>query len=230
MVSHYISWSFIHSLTDDSFISDFFKIGGFCIILPCLNSKYAEVRSETALLVGELSQNNEFCQQHLLELNILPRLIELMSDEALVSSHAFHAISCMVRSYEPGMKAFIEMGGLECLLGLIQSADREKLIIKSMFLINSFAQDSPSVRDALVEMNAIERIVATLEPKDEYSTRLEQTLAALTSLIESDKAISRCRDKTLNLKEKLDQIISMGGDKEECQVSLHRSKFTRIVR
>lgn len=136
----------------------------------------------------------------------------------------------MVRSYEPGMKAFIEMGGLECLLGLIQSADREKLIIKSMFLINSFAQDSPSVRDALVEMNAIERIVATLEPKDEYSTRLEQTLAALTSLIESDEAISRCRDKTINMKEKLDQIISMGGDKEECQVSLHRSKFTRIVR
>lgn len=219
----------IISLVNDSFLLDFFKIGGFCIILPCLNSKYAEVRSETALLVGELAQNNEFCQKHLLDLNILPRLIELMSDESLVSSHAFHAISCMVRSYEPGMTAFIDMGGLECLLGLIRTADREKLIIKSMFLINSFASDSTSVRDELVKMNAIERIVATLEPKDEYSTRLEQTLAALTSLIATDESIARCRTESLHLKTRLSQIITMGGDKEECQVSENSRRLSSAV-
>ena len=33
--------------------NDFCKIGGFSILLPCLNSKYSEVRSETALLIGE---------------------------------------------------------------------------------------------------------------------------------------------------------------------------------
>lgn len=200
-------------------ILDFFKIGGFCIILPCLNSDYAEVRSEAALLVGELSQNNEFCQQRLLELNILPKLIELMTDEALVSSHAFHAISCIVRSYEPGMQAFVSMGGLECLLSLIQGQNHEKLIIKSMFLINSFAQDSPSCRDDLVRMNAIEKIIATLETKDEYNTRLEQTLAALTSLVVEDDAVKRCRNGNLKFREKLNTIITMGADKEECKVS-----------
>lgn len=200
-------------------ILDFYKIGGFCIILPCLNSNYAEVRSETALLVGELSQNNEFCQQRLLDLNILPKLIELMSDEAEVSSHAFHAISCIVRSYEPGMRAFVSMGGLECLLSLIQGQDREKLIIKSMFLINSFAQDSLTCRDDLIKLNAIEKIIATLEPKHEYNTRLEQTLAALTSLVEGDDAVRRCQNESLKLKERLNTIITMGDDKEECQVS-----------
>lgn len=142
-----------------------------------------------------------------------------MSDEAEVSSHAFHAISCIVRSYEPGMRAFVSMGGLECLLSLIQGQDREKLIIKSMFLINSFAQDSLTCRDDLIKLNAIEKVIATLEPKDEYNTRLEQTLAALTSLVEGDEAVRRCQNESLKLKERLNTIITMGDDKEECQVS-----------
>lgn len=200
-------------------ILDFYKIGGFCIILPCLNSQHAEVRSETSLLIGELAQNNPFCQKNLLDLDILPKLIELMSDEAEVSSHAFHAISCMVRGYEPGMRAFVNMGGLECLLGLIQLEDREKLIIKSMFLMNSFVKDDPVVCDDLVKLNAIEKIIATIQPKDEYSTRLEQTLAVLVSMTENSEAIKRCGNDSLKLKQKLDQIISLGEGKEECQVS-----------
>lgn len=198
---------------------DFYKIGGFCIILPCLNSQYAEVRSETALLVGELAQNNPFCQKHLLELDVLPKLIELMTDETEVSSHAFHAISCIVRSYEQGMKAFVSMGGLECLLSLIQNQESEKLIIKAMFLTSSFAQDSPAVREDFIKLNGIEKIIATIEPKNEYNTRLEQTLAALVSLVENDDSVKRCREDNLKLKEKLEQIIALGEGKEECQVS-----------
>lgn len=197
---------------------DFFKIGGFCIILPCLNSKYAEVRSETAILIGELAQNNPFCQKHLLELNILPKLIELLSDQPQVSSSAFHAISCLVRSYEPALAVFIDIGGLECMLGLIQSNDQEKLIIKSMFLISSFSQDFPPVRDELVKLDAIERIANSIQPKDKFDTRLEQSLSALTSLIETNEAIERCRNNKISLKEKLEKIISLGENKEECKV------------
>lgn len=142
-----------------------------------------------------------------------------MSDEAEVSSHSFHAISCMVRSFDPGMQAFVSMGGLECLLGLIQNNDREKLIIKSMFLISSFAQDYPECRQDLIKLDAIEKIIETIQPKDEYNTRLEQTLTALNSLVVDDDAIQRCRNKSLQLEEKLKQIISLGEGKEECQVS-----------
>lgn len=209
---------------------DFHKIGGFCIILPGLNSQYAQVRSETAQLIGELAQNNPYCQQHLLDLNVLQKLIEMMSDEAEVATHAFHAISCIIRSYEPGTKAFVSMGGLECLLCLIQSPDREKIVIKSMFLINAFAQDWPEIRDELVKLNAVERIIETLKPKDEYDTRLEQTLAALLSLIESREAIKRCQNEKLKLKGILGQIMSLGDGKEECQVScsLHLILHTRV--
>ena len=152
-------------------------------------------------------------------MEILPKLIELLSDKAEVSSHAFHAVSCLVRSFEEGMKAFISMGGLECLLGLVQSQDREKLVIKSMFLISSFNQDSPSVCEELIKLNAIEKIVSTLQIKSEYNTRLEQTLSALLSFIESPEAIKRCQKKDLNLKETLEQIILHCDGKEECQVS-----------
>ncbi|CAG9797089.1 unnamed protein product [Chironomus riparius] len=204
--------------------NDFFKIGGFCIIFPCLNSSYSVVRSETALLIGELAQNNPFCQQHLLDHQVLPKLIELLSDEPEVAVNSFHAISCIVRSYEPGLASFIEIGGLECILGLIQCQDQEKLIIKSMFLISSFSKDFPPVRDELVKLDAIKRIADTLEPKSEYDTRLEQILSALDALIETNEAIERCRNNKINLKEKLERVISLGEGKEDCREQIEYSK------
>lgn len=198
--------------------TDFFKIGGFQIIIPCLNSEYAEVRSETALLVGELAQNNPFCQQHLLELDVMPRLIELLSDESEVASHSFHAISCLVRSFEPALANFIDIGGLECILGLIQCQDQENLIIKSMFLMSSFSKDFPAVGDELVKLDGIERISETLQPKGEFDQRLEQTLSALDTLTNSSDAKRRCQNNKLNLREKLEKIISMGHGKDECKV------------
>lgn len=207
--------------------NDFYKIGGFCIILPCLNSKYSVVRSETAMLIGELAQNNPFCQKNLLDLQVLPKLIDMLSDETEVAINAFHAISCIVRSYEPGLASFIEIGGLECILGLIQHKDQEKLIIKSMFLISSFSKDFPPVRDELVKLDAIDRIAATLEPKSEYDTRLEQTLAALDTLVETDDAIQRCRSSKINLREKLDKVVSMGKGKDDCIEQIEYS--TRLI-
>jgi len=172
------------------------------------------------LLIGELAQNNPFCQKHLLDLQVLPKLIELLSDEPEIAVNSFHAISCIVRSYEPGLASFIEIGGLECILGLIQRQDQEKLIIKSMFLISSFSKDFPPVRDELVKLDAIDRVAATLVPKSEYDTRLEQTLSALDALIETDEAIQRCRDNKTNFRKKLEQVISLGEGKDDCNVSI----------
>lgn len=177
------------------------------------------MRSGTAELIGELAQNNPFCQQKLLDLEILPKLIELLSDEPEIAANSFHAISCLVRSYEPALANFIDIGGLECMLGLIQCKDQEKLVIKSMFLMSAFSKDFSPVRDELVKLNAIERIVNVLEPKSEYNTLLEQSLSALSSLIETNDAIERGKNSKLQLKEKLEKIIHAGKGKEECQVS-----------
>lgn len=71
------------------------------------------------MLIGELAQNNPFCQKYLLELQILSE----------VAVNSFHAISRIVRSYEPGLASFIEIIELECILGLIQCQEQDKLII-----------------------------------------------------------------------------------------------------
>lgn len=204
--------------------NDFFKVGGFCILFPCLNSTYSSIRSKTAMLIGELAQNNPFCQKHLLDLQILPKLIELLSDESEVAVNSFHAISCMIRSYEPGLAKFIEIDGLECILDLIHCQQHEKLIIKSMFLISSFSRDFPPVCDELVKLDAINKVAATLVPKSEYDTRLEQTLAALDALTETSNGIKKCRNNQTGLREKLEQIIKLGDGKDDCNEQIKYSQ------
>jgi hsp70-interacting protein len=209
---------FKNSMLTDLLFIDFYKIGGFCILIPCLESKYSQVRKETANLIAELAQNNEFCQQKFLDVDILTKLLGMMSDEVEVSTAVFHAISCIVRNYEPAINAFISLGGLECVLGLIQSLENEKLMIKSMFMILSLAQDV-KIADQLVKMNAIEKIVETIQAKDQYDVRLEQTLSALDALTQTNEAINRSRDGKLNLRDNLDQVIALGEGKPECEVS-----------
>ncbi|CAO1331561.1 unnamed protein product [Diamesa serratosioi] len=204
--------------------NDFFKIGGFCIILPCLNSEIKEIRCETALLIGELAQNNPYCQKQLLELNIISKLIEIISGDFDAAPHALHAISCMIRSYEPSVTAFIEIGGLECILGLLQSNDQEKIIIKTVFLISNLCSDFPLLRDEFIKLNAIEKLIDSIQPKGEYNTRLETTLSALNGITDTEAGILRCRDGSLNLKEKLEKVISLGKNKDECKEQIDYSQ------
>lgn len=178
------------------------------------------MRSGTALLIGELAQNNELCQHQLLNLNILPKLIELVSkDDPNVSSSALHAVSCLSRNYDTGMEEFISMGGLECLISLTENKESSKLAIKSLFLISAYVQESEKVREQLVKLNAVEKISANVEFKGEYNTHLEQSLAALVNLTKCSEAIKRLQNMNIGLSEKLDQIISSCKNKDECQVS-----------
>lgn len=171
------------------------------------------------MLIGELAQNNPYCQQQLLDLNIMPKLIEILSGDFDAAPHALHAISCMIRSYEPSVAAFIEIGGLECILGLLQSNDQEKIIIKTVFLISNLCSDFPLLRDEFIKLNAIERLINSIQPKGEYNTRLETTLSALNGITDTKAGILRCRDGSLKLKEKLEKVISLGQNKDECKVS-----------
>ncbi|KAL9707295.1 hypothetical protein quinque_010813 [Culex quinquefasciatus] len=195
--------------------NDFFKVGGFVIIKPGLNSENVDVRTGTLRLVGELAQNNPTCQQHLLEADVLPRLVELLSDEAPVASQAMHAISCMVRQFEPCLAAFIDMGGLECILGCIQT-DNEKLRIKSSFLMSALCTEFAAVRDEFIKLNAVERVVASIRPSKEFEPKLETALSTLTVLTESQDAIRRCQAAGLSLRSKLESILKLNDGKEEC--------------
>lgn len=125
--------------------NDFCKIGGLEIILPLLEPLNPDsVRSNTAALIAELAQNNPFAQAKLLELNALSKLLPLLTKDQ-VCVNAIRAISSMSRNYEPLAASFIEMGGLECLLGCLQF-DNERLKIQSTFLLTSICTEYPEVR------------------------------------------------------------------------------------
>lgn len=197
--------------------NDFYKVGGFVIIKPGLESTSAEVRAGTLRLIGDLAQHNPFCQKHLLELAILPKLIELLTDVPTVAAAAMQAISSMVRHYEPGLTAFIDVGGLECILGCLQT-DNEKLRIKSSFLMSNLCAELEPVRDEFIKLNAVERLMAAVKPSKDFDPKLENALSTLNVLTECQEGVKRCCDASL--KHKLETIVKLNAGKEECQEQL----------
>lgn len=76
--------------------NDFYKVGGFSILGPCLNSPHGSIRWKVAELIAELTQNNPFCQERMLEAGFLPILLNMVdSDEVeMARVKALYAISC----------------------------------------------------------------------------------------------------------------------------------------
>ncbi|XP_049548731.1 hsp70-binding protein 1 [Anopheles darlingi] len=202
--------------------NDFFKIGGFTILRPGLESSSASLRAVTLSLIADLAQNNPFCQQKLLEMSLLPKLTELLSDEQPVAEKALHAISCLVRHHEPCLAAFIEIGGLECILGCIQ-ADSEKLRVKSAFLLSNLCGELEPVRDEFIKLNAIEVLVDAVKPTDTYDPKLETALSSLQVLTECKAGVERC-SQVSGFREKLEAIIKQSAGKEECEDQLNYAK------
>lgn len=198
---------------------DFCKIGGLNTIIPCLKSKYENVRAKTANLIGELAQNNDYCQDELLKIEILPKLIELLTDSPKVACQGMHGISCIIRANEKGLKEFIDLGGFECILTCIQS-DHERLLIKTTFLMSTLCMEFSFVKDEFIKLNALEKLIGAVKPIDEYDVQLETTLSALNMLIENEDSFRRCALPELNFKETLEKIISLNKGKEESEVSV----------
>ncbi|XP_053664533.1 hsp70-binding protein 1-like [Anopheles marshallii] len=199
--------------------NDFFKVGGFVIIKPGLESSSAEVRSRTLRLIAALAQCNPFCQQHLLELTILPKLIELLADELSVAQDAVSAVSAMVRQYEPCAAAFIDIGGLESIMKCLHSND-EKLSTRSSFLMVSLSKEFAPVMDKFIKLNAIECVLTWIELSDRM---LQTGLSVLATFAETKEGVQRCRADS-NLKEKLDMIIELGSEKDDYWAPLDFAK------
>lgn len=76
--------------------NDFYKIGGFSVLGLCLNSSHDGIRAGAANLIAELTQNNAFCQEKILEAGFIPVLLSMVdsdsSDQARIK--ALYAVSC----------------------------------------------------------------------------------------------------------------------------------------
>lgn len=202
---------------------DFCKIGGLFVLLPCLSSPCSTIRKKAALLVAELTQNNPYCQKQLLEADVLPNLMDLLR-ESETAMEGIRAISCLVRSYEPSLEAFTEIGGLECLLGCMQTHQAEKLVTRAGFLLNSLCVDFPGIKDDLIKLKAIEIISPLIQPSADYNVCLETLLSALCSLTECPEAVERCRTGGINFANTLETIVKLGSDKPECKEMVEYSQ------
>lgn len=76
--------------------NDFYKIGGFSIFGPCLNSSHSSIRWRTAEVIAELAQNNPFCQERCLETGLFPILLNMIDTDPsdTVRIKALYAVSC----------------------------------------------------------------------------------------------------------------------------------------
>ena len=76
--------------------NDFYKIGGFSIFGSCLNSPHSGIRWRVADLIAELSQNNPFCQEKILEAGYMPILLNMVDTDSCEQARvkALYAVSC----------------------------------------------------------------------------------------------------------------------------------------
>ncbi|KAF7412340.1 hypothetical protein HZH66_001236 [Vespula vulgaris] len=192
--------------------NDFYKIGGFSIFGPCLNSSHSSIRWRTADIIAELTQNNPFCQQRILECGLFPILLGMVdkdpSEAARIKS--LYAISCIVRGQPMSLQYIDKNDGYSVLLRAMQSSVK-KLQIKSAFLLSSLCNkdNSDNLKITFVNMGLIEQ-AAGLLASDNISPEIrEQLLSILTGLTNNTflPALRECRRPELCLKTTLEQCL-----------------------
>jgi len=199
--------------------NDFHKIGGFPVLKECLRSSHSTIRSKTANLIAELTQNNQYCQQAAAELEFIPLLLHLLDndEDSGVRVKALYALSCLTRHNQDGLKEFNERDGFSSLMRAMQSST-ERLRIKSSFLVSCLTDEMPAIKDTLCNMGFVEQLVALI--KLEHDSSHEHLLSALCSLVSNHKqSISECRRPELQLEETLrTRINDLAGQEEYLEV------------
>lgn len=191
---------------------DFCKIGGASVLLTSLESLHAEICSKSADVIAEIAQNNPFCQKTLIEMGVLPKLLNLLNlVETLPTS--LRAISSVVRNNESSFQEFIKIGGLKSLLGCFRKSTDEKVITRAAFFLNSMCTDFNEIFADLDKVKAIEIVIPLVHPHAEYNATLENLLSLLCSLVEkTDSYIPMYA----TFKGSLLLIMKLANDKSEC--------------
>ncbi|XP_043915562.1 hsp70-binding protein 1 isoform X2 [Protopterus annectens] len=159
--------------------SDFCKLDGMRLIVErYLDCPESELRWRAAHLVGTCSQNNPSVQEHVLSLETMTRLINLLDQDAceLVRIKALFAISCLVREQESGLRKFLDQDGFSVLMRAMQSSI-SKLKVKAAFLLQNILISHPEQKEVLCSMGMVQQLVALL--RTEHESFHEHVLGAL---------------------------------------------------
>lgn len=117
-------------------ILDFYKIGGYRLLVPLLGSSYAFFRAGAANLIAEMAQNNTFSQEMLKEWKVLEVILKMLDHDPDESARrkALFAISALIRQNIELERQFDEMDGMSYLMRAIQN-NGEQLQTKAAFLM-----------------------------------------------------------------------------------------------
>lgn len=205
--------------------NDFYKIGGFSIFQPCLNSSHSNIRWRIADIIAELAQNNPFCQDKLLEAGVFPILLSMIdtdpSEQARIK--ALYAVSCIVRGHPASLQHMNANDGYSVLLRAMQSPV-EKLQIKSAFLLSSLCNkdDSSDVKYTLVKMGFIEQAAGLLGRMNLQPAVREQLLRVLSGMVNDNflPALMECRRSQLCLRFILEQLLTELSEENQDEIDM----------
>ncbi|KAG0711690.1 Hsp70-binding protein 1 [Chionoecetes opilio] len=212
----------IEDYVDDlNHANDLYKMGGFPVLVGCLDSPHPSLRAGAAGLMGDVCQNNPLCQENILTLNVLPQLLSIIDgdEDTTTRVKAMYAVSCLIRDYPEGEKAFMEANGFSFLMRAMQSGV-EKLVVKATFLFSRLIQDNDSYKAELLSMGYVEQLFTLLSGDEIGDISREHCTAALLGLASSyPPALKECMRPELHLKHllttRLEEIISKQELQEE---------------
>nr|CAG4635093.1 EOG090X0EEI [Alona affinis] len=197
--------------------NDFHKIGGFFILGPCLLSPHDGLRWRCCQLIASITQNNPYCQGHILKEDLLPTLLKMLENDSCVEARikALYAVSCLTRDCLEAQKALVANDGFSSLLRALQSPV-EKLRAKAAFMLKCLCIEDPSHKDSLCDMGFVEQLVALLQR--EHDSTHEHLMAALLAICEDHpSALAESRRPEFLLKELLENRIDILAGQEEFQ-------------
>lgn len=213
--------------------NDFYKIGGFSIFGPCLNSSHSSIRWRTADIIAELAQNNPFCQQRILECGLFPILLGMVDTDPSEATRikALYAISCIVRGQPMSLQYMDKNDGYSVLLRAMQSSTK-KLQIKSAFLLSSLCSkdNSDNLKVTLINMGLIQQTIGLLASNNICPEIREQLLSILTGLTNDNllAALQECRRPELCLKPTLEQCLKDLSPEDKNEIDMCHQLLNKI--
>ncbi|XP_013107171.2 uncharacterized protein LOC106086894 [Stomoxys calcitrans] len=186
------------------FANNFVKIGGTRVLIDCLKDDNDMLKINAINVLAELSQNNPFCQQHFLDVNVMELLVAYLKDsnDQVVAS-TLYALSSIMQNYEPATSEFAKGEGMPNVLHCLGNKC-SRVFVKACFLISSISSQFPLIRDQFVCCNAFQNLSKNLESMGDFDVKSEALLLAMSTLTESQFFKCNANDK----KEILDTLNS----------------------